>query len=78
MALSGASDTFNQGSLGTMTLWREHGPSQDLAGAFCWANPSLQAKPTPLHLLPQGRAAHSHKLEDICSQEGLIGGQHLG
>lgn len=77
MALSGASDTFNQGFLRMMTLRREHRPSQDQSGAFCWANPSLQAKHTPLHLLPQGRATYSHKLKDICLQEGLIGGQHL-
>lgn len=73
MALSRASDT----QLQTVALGRKHSPSQDASGAFCQANPPLQVKPTPLHLLPQGRAAYSHKLEDIGLQEGLIGGEHL-
>lgn len=77
MALPGSSDTSNPGSFGTMTLGREHSPSLGLSGAFWWANPSLLAKPTPLHLLPQGRAAYSQELKNICLQEGLVGGQPL-
>jgi len=76
-ALSGASNTFNKDLLGQQPWGGSTAPHETHLEHF--GGQTLPSKPSPplSAYCPWGRAAYSHELEDICLQEGLVGGQHF-